>query len=533
MNKLLALTKIQIYDFFSKYKEQLNAKNKVLGTLALALPLLFLLPAVQLGYTMVDTFARIGFPELSITYMYTGSVMMMFLAGIPFLVSNFFYAKDLKFLASLPVKEDTIIFSKLASVYVYLLAINCLILGPTVVIYSTQGGLKLLSLFMGILALIIAPLIPMILSTLIIIPFMSFLGKGKKRNMLVVLGNLVLLVGILALQLGLSRVQMDPEAFQQLALQKDGLLHLIGRRFPPSIWMTKMIQGSVIQGVLFILLNGALILLLKMVSTFLYGKALLFFNQEGGTTIEKGTLTYEVRGKGMQIIKRHILMIVSNPTFFLNTVLTMFVPILVLVLASFTGEISRETFAAPMVAPYIGYIYALTITMPGLMGSLSATAISREGKCFWETRVLPISARDNINYRVITTLMINYFASFILAILAGIYLPLSPAMILGAVLFCVTATLFFSTFDIIINIERPLLNWSSPTAAVKNNLNVMLSIMSRIIIAVPLYILYRIMPKGNVGMILAVLGGIFFILYLGTVVLIGRVYEEKFTKIIP
>ncbi|KAB3528827.1 putative ABC transporter permease subunit [Alkaliphilus serpentinus] len=533
MNKFIALTKIQIKDFFSKYTQHLNVKNKFLGILTMLLPALLILPAIQLALTLYDSFSMIGYPELTITYIYIANVMLMLFAGIPFIISIFFYSKDLRLIATLPVKEDTIVFSKLASVYIYLLAIGCFFLGTSVVIYGTIDGVKVLSLILGIMALLISPLLPMIISTLIVLPFMSLIGRGRKRNMLVIVGNLVLIAIVIGVQLLMTRIQMQPDAINNLLSQEDGLLRLIGHKFPPSIWLTKMIQGSLLDGGLFILLNLAFIVVLKLFAKKLYSAALLKFNQEGSALIEKGKIYYKSRSIGIQIIKRHIAIITSNPTFLLNTVLTMFIPILMFVLTSLTGELSGDLFNSEALEPYIIYIYTIVVSTPAIMGSLSATAITREGKAFWETKVLPISARDNIKYRIYTTLIINFTGSIILGVAAAYYLPVNFTMILLAAAFCIATTLFFSTIDIAINIQRPLLNWSSPTAAVKNNLNIMLSLLLRVITGGIGFLLYKMMSSLGANTIIGVLSAFFIILYIVAIYIVYGIYERKFVDIAP
>ncbi|GAB6086880.1 hypothetical protein [Alkaliphilus crotonatoxidans] len=125
MNKFVSLTKIQVLDFFSKYTQQLNVKNKYLGILVMFIPVLLLLPAAQLVLELYHTFLMVGFPELTITYMYIANTILIVFTSIPLIISIFFYAKDLRLIATLPIREDTIVFSKLASIYIYLLVISC------------------------------------------------------------------------------------------------------------------------------------------------------------------------------------------------------------------------------------------------------------------------------------------------------------------------------------------------------------------------------------------------------------------------
>ncbi|SDC08207.1 ABC-2 type transport system permease protein [Pelagirhabdus alkalitolerans] len=533
MRKLLALTHIQLKDFTNKYIQHVNAQNKWLGLLALAIPVLFVLPAYQLVQSMYEGFSLIGFPELTITYMYLGTVVMMALACIPILLSVFFYSNDSTLLAALPVKVDLIVFSKLASIYIYLFILGALLFGTSIVVYMSMTSFDLYGLALGVVALGLAPILPMTLIALLVIPFMALVGTGKNKNLLVVTGMLLFLVAFISIQLLASRAEMDLDVFHNLLLEEDGLLRQLGRNFPPSIWLTRMIQGSLLDGGLFILLNGLILYMLKGVSSLLYTKGLRAFNEGGEEkqAVNKKGIHYKKRRMGYQMVKRHLAIIIKNPIFLLNTVLTMFLPIIIFIIVLLTGTMTQDELMSTALEPYKLYIYAAIITTPTIVGNLSATAITREGKAFWETRALPLHTTDNLKYRIYTTLIISFASSLLLAVIAGIYLNVSLAIVIRAILFCVGATLFFSTVDIIINIERPLLDWVSPTAAVKNNINVIISLVIRAVIGGIAYFFYERLPNLSANEWVMILTSIFFVLSGVAYYMVFGVYSRRFDQI--
>ncbi|KXZ39033.1 ABC-2 type transport system permease protein [Alkalithermobacter thermoalcaliphilus JW-YL-7 = DSM 7308] len=531
MNKIISLTKIQLIDFFAKYTQQINARNKYLKIISLLIPLVVVMPVIQFVLKIYDNFSMIGYKQLTITYVYIGSVMIMFFSSIPFVISSFFYSKDLKFLTTLPIKASNIIFAKLSAIYIYLFGMGLLLFGSSCIVYIFKSGFDLYTLLACIIALLLLPIVPLLLSIIIVLPFMSFLAKTDKRNFLVLIGNIVLIVTIIYVQIYLAKVQMDPENFSSFLLKEDGLLYLIGRRFPPSIWLTKMVQGSFINALYFILLNIVFGFVFYFISSLLYKKALLIFNQESSSLVQRGKVYYKKKSKSYQMVKRHILIIFSNPIFLLNTVLTMMLPVIMFIVLFFTGEITTDIFNSPEIKPYIIYIYSLTITAPAIVGGLSATAITREGKAFWETMILPISAKDNIKYRVYSSIVLSLACSLVLSLLGGIYLPISLKVLTLSLVFCICSTLFFSTIDMIINIKRPLLNWSNPTAAVKNNLNVFLSLSVRIVIGFVYYFIYKIMVGFSESAIVLIFSVIFFMLYIATRYILYNHYTKDFMNI--
>ncbi len=531
MRKLLSLTRIQLKDFFSKYTQQLNIHNKVLGRLIALLPILILMPAFLMIRQLHGAFVLSGYPELLITYLYVGVTTLAFLMALPLVLSVFFYAKDLSLLATLPIKEDTIVFAKLSTIYAYLFAISALLLGTGVGFYALADGIKAIGLLMGIVATLALPILPMVIATLLIMPFMTWIGGRSNRNLMILAGNVILLAIIISLQLLFTRVQMNPEAVQQILASEDGLLYLLGRGFPPSVWVTRMVRGSLPDTLYFLLLNLGFLLLLKGLAKGLYRKALLKYNQQNTARGKQKALAYRSRSKKSLLIRRHIGIIFHNPTFTLNTVMTLFVPLLLFGIYALMGVMDLDMLRGPMFTPFAPYIFTGIIVSPSFMGSLSATVISREGKSFWETRVLPITTRENISARIQSTILINGVATAVLALITFWVLPLSPLQIAIALLTAILAVLCFATIDLIINIERPSLNWSSPTAAVKNNLNVMLSLVSRLVIGGTGYLVYLSVPGLSAEGILLLICALLLVVYLAGRYLVYGPYQKKFARL--
>lgn len=530
MNKLFSLTKVQLKDFFSKYQDSLNVKNRYLGWMLLALAFVALVsPTILISDTLYDMFLKLGHPQLSITYLYIGAVILMFLTGVPFIVSTFFYSKDLKFLASLPIAESTIIFAKLSSIYIYLLAIGGIVFAPVIVIYGLNSGFSISLILFGLIAFLLSPVLPLVISALIILPMMRLIGSNRRRNLLSVISGLFLVFLIVGFQFLMTRQETNPGQIQQFFTQPNGLLYYIGAKFPPSVWLTKMIDGSIINALLFITLNVLFVGILRMLGRTFYQRALHYFNMESSSF--SGKLYYLSRNKNVQLVRRHIMIILKQPTFFLNTVLSLFVPIIMFIMMLATGELSTDMLKNPQFAPFMLVIYAGVISSPAIIANISSTAITREGKAFWETKVLPISVADNIRTRIWTTLFFNFLGSLVLGIVALFIFPVTFSNLILAALICISLTLFLATADIIVNIKRPLLNWTNPTAAVKNNMNIMISLVTRVVVGFGVYGLFKVMPDLSIRSFMIVLIGIFFVLYIVSRILVYGTFAKDFNKI--
>ena len=159
--------------------------------------------------------------------------------GNPIHTVYIFYSRDTAFLSSLPIRESTIVFSKLSAMYLYLLGLSGLVFGPVLGIYLVNSTQIMGVLIPSALVFLLSPILPLVLATIIIMPLMRFVGASKRRNLFTILGNLVLFITILVMQSFLTRLQTHPEAMEQLLLQSDGLLRVIGRTFRPAFGLQR------------------------------------------------------------------------------------------------------------------------------------------------------------------------------------------------------------------------------------------------------------------------------------------------------
>lgn len=530
MNKILKLIRINIKDTTGRYMQQLNAKGKISGKLVAVLPLISVLPAIAMTKLIYDSFATINMGNLALTYASIGSVVFMLVTSVPLIVSSFFYGKDLSLLATLPIKGRSIIIAKLAGIYPILLAISIVLLGSTGVFYLIDAAFPIRSTLIIIFILLTLPIAPIALGTLITLPFMSLVAGRKHRNLFTVLGNILLLGIILGIQVVIGRTASNTEAIVEILSKPDGLLNLVGKSYPPSIWLTKAIESSNLDLLWTILLQLGCILLIFLLANKIYDQALKKFNQQESRG-DRQKISYKSTNVKLLLLKRNLGIIFTNPTFLLNTVMTLFIPVIIFVLYNLMGIMDLNTLNNPLLLPFRAFIFFGIVISPSIMGSLSATSISREGKFFWETRVMPISHKESLASRELTTLLLNGIGQTLLALVAYTILPIEPLQLAVVLLAVVFFTLLMSKIDLIINIERPFLNWSNPTACIKNNMNVMLSLGSRVIIGGLGYLLYTLIKNQDSTIVMLALGIMALVLYIITRILIAKIYLRKYEQI--
>src|SRR6056297_2931657 len=531
MKKLKLLTLLQLKNSWKRIQGSLNIKNKkLLLAIQTFLVISIFAPTIYFSTVSYQAFSQINQPELVITSMYVNAVILMFFLGIPIIVSVFFFSKDIRFLTALPIEEEKIIFAKLITVYIYLLAISAAFILPSIIIYAIKTGISLSLIILGPIAFLLAPLLPLLISSILVLTFNKIIRKSKYKNLLTIVGNMLLIVVIIMMQLNITQKAADPAVIKNAFLNNESLITLIGLRFPPSIWMTKMLLGSFTNTLYFILINIIFVMALHFLARYFFKKSLLTFT-EGSRS--NGKIRYKKASPGWQLFKRHMLIIIKEPTFLLNALLSMVVPLIIYVIMTFSGQFSLDLLNTSQLKPFISPIYSGIMVFPAIVSNISSTAITREGKAFWQTQVLPISIKMNMKYRIMTTIVINLTGSLILGILGYIMLPVNLYMVLIGTFFTVSLTLFLAILDFKINIFRPILNWSHPTAAVKNNMNVTMALGLRFVLGLILFGIYRLIGNQftNYNLLLLIIAIIFTLLYLISRYYLYNILDKRFEKI--
>ncbi len=532
MKKLKLLIMLQLKNSWKKIQGSLNIKNKkLLLAVQTFLIISIFAPAIYFSIVSYKAFSQINQPELVITSMYVNAVILMFFLGIPIIASVFFFSKDTKFLITLPVTETDIIFSKLSTVYIFLLGISTMFLLPSIITYLIGSGFSISVIFFGIIGYFMAPLLPLLISALIILAFNKYIRKTKYKNILTVLSNIVLIVVIIVIQLGITQYGSNPEQVQRAILNNESFISMVGSSFPPSIWLTKMILGSIVDFLYFMGINLLFMLTLYYLAKTFFRKSMMYSTVSSVNS--KKDLYFKKHSIAYQLIKRHILIIVKEPTFLLNTVLSMIVPVILLVLMLFSRQFSIDLLNSVEIKPFMMLIVSVFVISPSIVSNISSTVITREGKAFWELKALPIDSKLNIKYRIWTTVAINTVGSFMLLILAIFIFPMTIEMIAIVLLFTIITTLLFATIDFIVNIYRPILHWTHPTAAVKNNLNVTIALGLRVVAGAVCYLVYMTTSGfvDSFNSLIILISILFFILYLITRHQLYSKLVVKFEKI--
>lgn len=308
--------------------------------------------------------------------------------------------------------------------------------------------------------------------------------------MITIIGSIILLVGIvLGQNYFLSRVPENQQEFLTGLLQSsNAIIEFMGRAFPPAIWITKTLSGTVpealINLVYLILISAAAFGLVYLLASFIYqrGATAQF---ETGISTGKTKLSYKSSSQILTIFKIEWLTLLRTPIYALNSLVMVFMAPLMMMLPMFGGNLAND--------PDIQFVYQLIenseltsalvlivaglITLFALINPAVSSTFSREGKNYWILKNIPVKPEVQVYGKLLAGYSISFIAAILSASMAMLSFKISMVSTIMIVVLSTAALIPISAVGIYIDLIRPKLVWNNPQEAIKQNLNVVIAML--------------------------------------------------------
>jgi ABC-2 type transport system permease protein len=470
-------------------------KKKFLGGLALALLIVVsLIPAYFFVYLrMIDMIyvsgLSFGQPQLVLIVAFVMVSLLVLVFGIGFVMSTFYFSRDLPQLIPLPFHPREIIGAKFFVVLVqeYLTVIPLLL--PVLFIYGRGEGVSLYFWLAGGIIFLLLPVIPLTIISAVILVMMRVTNLGQRKDFLRMAGMLIMIVGILVINTFLTRIpNMTEQEMIAFLMSEEGLVVQVAKTFPPALMATRSLTA---QGMTALVNLGGFILLSLggIVLTLFLGDRLFYSGLIGGEEISsrKSISTAQLERKlsqvsspAMAIARREIKILLRTPIYLFNSVGMLLIAPIILVLPSFTGQEGNPLLSLLSMAGsriFVPLVGSAVVGVMAIFTPAASSSFSREGRLFWISQTIPVSPRQQINGKILYSFLISLLTVPLLVLMSLFYIPvtffeLAVMIILG---------LFLSfpaiTISLLVDLMRPYLTWDNPQKAIKQNLNVVLAMV--------------------------------------------------------
>ena len=413
-----------------------------------------------------------------------GTLVMAFF----FIMSTLYLGRDAVFLASMPIRDRTLLGAKLLQVWVSETLIDAVIILPACIQYGIRSGAGAGFYAAVLVVWLFAAVLPICIASFFSAFLIRISALWKHREIIMTVGGFVFFIGYMVLMMNVGGITGDSaeggemlrQFFQNYSARISGMTGL----FPPAGWAVRGLMGDWGQLGLFVLVSAAAAAALIAVLGIFYRKLSLLQAETplagGKKGIQKGSI--RVGGAFMANVKREAKLILRVPAYAVNILPIAFMPLLMVVMFGVmmgkSGDGSLKTMIDQLGRPEIVMclITAILAYMSGMNPALS-TAVTREGRGHQFIKALPVPPRTMIYSKFTVGFgleLIGLLAACIAAavIVKGYYLEIAMAFLL-----CLVYSFGCSCLALSRDVKKPRLDWVTEQEAVKQNYGVLISML--------------------------------------------------------
>ncbi|AFA47805.1 putative ABC transporter permease subunit [Acetobacterium woodii] len=509
MKDIINLTKLFINESvgFSQffYNRKYNKKEFYKQLFTMIIVPVALIPAFFMYISlMVATYIGLGMVNQTSVFLSIGYIMatvLIIIFGIMYIFSEFYFSNNIEELIPLPISPRKLIISKFFSIMVFEYIFTAFIFVPVLIIYGVGEGMGFVYVILSLLVFLTIPVIPLALLTALIMLIMQSASVKGRQDVLRIIFAFLGIGLIFGVQIWFSTQIGSGDADFQQALNvmlsnNEGFLSTIGYFVPTSfivawalnritlmsvVWVFALWGVAVLACTIMVLI-GERVYLKSIVS----GKVMKRGKQLNG--VERNKALGKKSHGAMAVFMMDLRILLRTPVYFFNNFSVVFIaPICIIITFSFI-EMTPEDLQGIQVffnemPVVINFLLISFFIFFGGTSATTATTFSREGKASWMTRIIPVTAKDQIIGRTGVALLTQSLGIIFTIMAVKFVFPLSLSSLVLSGVLGIIGSVPILLFGLFIDMNRPKLNWDNPQKAIKNNMNVIITLFVGMIYA--------------------------------------------------
>ncbi|MEA4845867.1 MAG: hypothetical protein VB106_01395 [Clostridiaceae bacterium] len=514
MNRYMILTRMMLKNFnLLDFSSRRPGKSRVKGILMSLLIFAALLPMMlgigsiaMTGYAVLSEIQQEG---LILGMGFSISSLTIFFFGIFYVMSVFYFSKDIESLLPLPLKPSEILAAKFTVTVLYEYLTEAVFLAPILIGYGIASKAGLLYYLYSIFLFLAIPVLPLVYASVISMLIMGFTNLAKNKDRFRIFSGIIamaLAVGLNALTTRFSSSSMSARELQGLLEQGNNSYVEImsGIFFSNRFAVTALLNSEALKGlvnlVIFILICLLFVMLFLSFGEGIYYKGVVgisessvkrkkFSEAELGRSIRQNSALRAYTVKELKLLFR-------TPVYFMNCVLMNFIfPVFIILpfivqpdemkeLQGLSTYIGTGRGSAVVLAVAFGISVFVTST-----NGITSSAISREGTNIFVCKYLPVGYKTQIMAKVLSGISMGIVGTLSMLLAAAVFMPVPAYLILLVAAESVFGIVFSSFAGILIDLNFPKLVWDNEQKAVKQNFNVVFNMLAGIVISgIPVFI---------------------------------------------
>lgn len=422
-----------------------------------------LLPAMSLFAAMVSTLILGLFPTLSALY----------------------FNRDAAWMAFLPVRSTTVLAAKWTEVYLGDAVINLGLIGPAALLYGLHSHADALYYLRAVAVILASPLLPLVVVTLVVTLLTRLTGLARHREACMMLGSLLAVAVVWGIEFTLlPRIDESGLGYiVQILLSRNGLINLLLSSVPPIQWAAQGLQGDWLRLIMFLLLSVAAAAACLLVVGRGYLNICLSQSEQTSKrrSLKVKDRDWQTRSPLGALFAREWNELTKTPSYAMNAFSSAIIfPIMVL--AMYLGMRSNGEVMSAALGELrdllmdfsrldLTLILAACLAFPCFLNIAASTAVSREGGRVVISRMIPVSARTQLNAKLLTSLAVNLISMGSAAIVIAVILLDFAVWLIPAAALALAVSYATAAISLTIDAMHPRLHWINETQAMKQNFN--------------------------------------------------------------
>lgn len=459
----------------SSYAPSQGKKKRGFGKkiLLILLPLLLYPQLFLISYYLYSTFIDLGMQQTAISVTFLITSFLSFLTIFSSVISNLGGDKSLSQLISLPLKARQIFSARMLLFYFITVLETVYILLPTAIFYAMDFGWHTLPIVLLVGAFV--PLIPICVALLLIMPFAKLFAKSRLKKIIPYILNIgffILYMGFMGSVSNRNLVGSNlPEIFQ----------NLVNEIYPPAAWGGGVVQGNLTDLLYFVAVNA----LVAAISYFVSGYFSSVVLDEHGSSEKQGKAVLQSRSVMYRLIARQWGIMFSSHRFVLQCLGSLFTTPLLIVFYLYADIFDFDSMYRMIHQLDMGAVAIfIAVFSPSITSAISISGVAREGRTFWENKVLPIGEKRQVLSRFYFGMLLNLPVGVVTGFLAAFTFKISWFETLIGMGAGIGYIAWINSMDHLLDFRFPNLDWTNEMQAVKNSKAIAIGVLAKILFSV-------------------------------------------------
>ncbi len=228
--KITSLTKVFLKNSFQNTQTASNKKSSKVGNTILYLFVFIYLGAIIgfFSYNIISGLVQIHQEAVFLGLFFLIVAAFIAFQGIFSCINVFYFSKDIEFVLPLPVSAKEILISKFNAILITEYMMELIIGVVPLIIYGVLTSAGILYYITAAIFLLIFPILPLLLVSIIVTIIMSFAKLTKKRDTFQLIATIIVIVIAVAVSTATSNTEeVTDEQMIQSIMQANGMVTMV------------------------------------------------------------------------------------------------------------------------------------------------------------------------------------------------------------------------------------------------------------------------------------------------------------------